>query len=95
MKEAHISFHLISPLAQRYTVVCSAGGYVLNTSFTGPGGVALGQLLPSGQPDALGNFDYGAMVARASAVHGDTYHCNASNNVSAVSDTFILSGTYC
>ena len=74
-------------------MVCSAGGYVLNTSFTGPGGVDVGQLLPSGQPDALGNLDYSTMVTRVSGVHGDTYNCNASNNVSAVSDTFILSGT--
>ena len=55
--------------------------------------MALGQLQPSGQPDVLGNFDYGAMVTRVSGVHGDTYHCNAANNVSVVSDTFILSGT--
>jgi len=75
-------------------VVCSAGGHVLNTSFTGPGGVDLGQLLPSEQPDALGNFDYSTRVTKVSGIHGDTYHCNASNDVSAVSDTFILSGTY-
>ena len=47
-------------------MICGAGGYVLNSSFTGPGGVDLGQLLPSGQPDTLGNFDYSATVTRVS-----------------------------
>ena len=95
VKEAHISFHLISLLTWKYTVTCtitSNGGPVLNTLFTGSGGVDLGQLQPTGQPDALGYYNYSAMVTRVSGIHGDTYHCKAYNSVSAVSDTFTLSG---
>lgn len=73
-----VTIEVISQMEKMYRVSCtSSGGSIITSSFTGPDGQELGQLLVGNQELMRGADNYSISVVRTGGEDGDVFSCGA------------------